>query len=56
MMTCICAKLVSVAHVNRFMKSHRVYFCVVLVLYLKVMFLNSLKIIKKSPITKYSDQ
>ena len=55
-MTCICAKLVSVAHANRFMKSHWVIFFVFLVHYLKTMFLNSLKIMKKSLITKYNDR
>ena len=55
MMTCICVKLVSDIHTNRFMKSHRAYFCVVLVLYLKTMSLNSLKIMKRSPIAEYSD-
>ena len=54
-MTYICAKLVIVAHVNCCMKSHRVYICVVLILYLKTMSLNNLKIMKKSPITDYSD-
>ena len=56
MMTCICAKLVSDAHTNRFMKSHQVYFCVVLVLNSKTMSLINLKIMNKSPITEYSDQ
>ena len=55
MMSCICAKLVSVAHANPFIKSHWIYSCVFLVLYLKSMSLSSLKIMKKSPITKYSD-
>jgi len=54
-MTCICAKLVSVAHANRFINSYWMYICVFLVLYLKTLFLSSLKIMKKSPITEYSD-
>ena len=53
-MTCICAKLVSVAHSNHFIKLHRTYFLVFLVLYLKTTSLNSLEIMKKSPITEYS--
>jgi hypothetical protein len=47
-MTCICAKLVSVAHANCFIKSHWIYFYVFLVLYLKTMSLDSLKIVKKN--------
>ena len=54
MMTCIYAKLVSAAHMNRFIKSYYIYI-VFLVLYLKTMSFRSLKIMKKSPITKYSD-
>jgi hypothetical protein len=56
MMTCICAKLVSAAHANHIIKSHWIFFCVFLVLYLKTTSLNSPKIIKKSPITEYSDR
>ena len=51
-MTCICAKLVSVANANHFMKSHKIFFCAFLVLYLKTISLSSLKIMKKSPITE----
>ena len=54
--TCICAKLVSDAHANRFIKSCRIYFCVFIILYLKATFLNILKIMKRSSITKYSDK
>ena len=54
-MTCICFQLVSAAHANHFIKSHRTYICVFLLLYLKTMSLNSLKIMKKSPITEHSD-
>ena len=54
-MTYICATLVSDAHANRLIKSYRIYFHVFLVLYLKTTFLNSLKIMKSSPITEYSD-
>jgi hypothetical protein len=54
MMTCICAKLVSAAHANQFIKSHWIYVCAFLVLYLKTMSLSSLKI-KKSLITEYND-
>ena len=54
-MTCICAKLVSDAHANHFIEAFRIYYCVFLVLYLKTTFLNNLKIMKKSPITEYSD-
>ena len=45
-MTCICAKLVSVSHANHFIKSHRIYYCDFLVIYLQTMSLNSLKIMK----------
>ena len=55
MMTCNYAKLVSVAHMNRFIKSDYFYFFVFLVLYSKTMSLGSLKIMKKSPITEFSD-
>jgi len=54
-MTYICAKLISVAHANRYMKSHWMYIFVYFVLYLKTVSLSSLKIMKKSPITEYSD-
>ena len=54
-MTCICAKLVNVSHANHFIKSHRIYYCDFLVIYLQTMSLNSLKIMKKSPITEYRD-
>ena len=40
-------------HTNHFIKSYKI--CVYLVLYLKTTFLSSLKIMKKSLITKYSD-
>ena len=55
MMTCICAKLVSAAHANQFIKSHWIYVFAFLVLYLKTMSLSSLKIMKKSLITEYND-
>ena len=54
MMTRICSKLVSAAHANHFIKSHWIYFCVFLVLYLKTTS-DSLKVMKKSPITEFSD-
>ena len=54
-MTCICTKLFSATHANHFIKSHSIYFCFFLVLYLKTMSLNSLKIMKNSLITEYSD-
>ena len=54
-MTCIYAKLVSVAHMNRFIKSNFYFYLFFLVLYLKTMSFGSLKIMKKSPITEYSD-
>ena len=55
MMTYICANLVSVAHANHFIRLHRTRFCVFLDLHLKTTILDSLKIMKKSPITEYSD-
>ena len=52
-MTCICAKLVIAIHANHFI-SHIEYIpCAFHVLYLKTTFLNSLKIMKMSPITEY---
>ena len=55
MMTCICAKLVIAIHANHFI-SHIEYIpCAFHVLYLKTTFLNSLKIMKMSPITEYGD-
>jgi hypothetical protein len=53
--TCVCAKLVRAAHANRFIKSHWIYICVFLILNMKTMSLSSLKIMKISPITEYSD-
>ena len=49
-MRLICAKLVGVAHGNHLIKSLWIYFCDFLVLYLKTTSLNSLKIMKESPI------
>ena len=54
-MTCTCAKLISIAHANHFIKSHRICFCVCLALYLKTTSLSSLKIMKKFLVTEYSD-
>ena len=50
-MTCLCAKLVSVARINHFIKSHRTYFCVFSCSLIEDRVLNSLKTMKKSPIT-----
>ena len=55
-MACIYAKLVSVAHANYFKNHKEFFFVFFLVLCLKSMSLSSLNIMKKSPITKYSDR
>ena len=54
-MAYICARLVSVAHTNHFFKVKLIMFYDSLVLYLNTTSLNSLKVMKKSPITEYSD-
>ena len=56
MITCNYANVDSVAHANHFIKSNWICVRDLLVFYLKTTFLNSLKIMKKSPITKNSDK
>ena len=53
-MTCIFAKLVSAAHANHFIKSHWIHLCVFLCSLFESCVLKNLKIMRKSPITKYS--
>ena len=38
-----------------FFLSHSIFFCILLVFYLKIQSLHSLKIMKKSPTIEYSD-